>query len=383
MRYSELIVYNDTYSLPLVSSFKLTWEDYLLHVEKTKSVKINSAKIIIYALFGEVGSIMSAYKKYKRDTNSYKNYKDDINEELGDILWYLIAASHFLSINLESLKLFYIFDSNASENLKYKSNRYNNLYLDNMATNIGNCMSRSNNSNIVSELTAFIDNYILFIKSIGFNFSRVLYSNYVKSSGEFLKYDYFEFENFGEESKHEDENFPKKMKIRIVRKSDDKVYLKYGDVFIGSPLTDNIEKPDAYAFHDVLHFANVAILHWSPTMRGLLKRKRKSDKKMDEAQDSGRAIVVDEGVNALIFSYAKEYEYFENMKKVPSELLKLIKLYVKGYEVERCPLSLWNHSILEGYKIFRQVKKHKQGTLIIDTVKRTISFKPDSKNDPA
>jgi hypothetical protein len=46
---------------------------------------------------------------------------------------------------------------------------------------------------------------------------------------------------------------------------------------VGDPLTDNIADRDGYRFHDVFHFAHPAVLHWSPTFRALVKRKRKSD----------------------------------------------------------------------------------------------------------
>ena len=45
---------------------------------------------------------------------------------------------------------------------------------------------------------------------------------------------------------------------------------------IGDELTDNAYKDDGYRFHDVFHSAYVAILGWSPVIRKLLKRKRKS-----------------------------------------------------------------------------------------------------------
>ncbi|MCX8501687.1 MAG: hypothetical protein ORO03_08360, partial [Alphaproteobacteria bacterium] len=121
---------------------------------------------------------------------------------------------------------------------------------------------------------------------------------------------------------------------------------------------------------------NVAILNWSPTIRGLLKRKRKSVGKKDEEEDGRRAIVVDEGVTALIFSYAKDMEFFQSVDKVPSELLNMIKIFVRGYEVEKCSPALWNHAIIEGYKVFRDVKEHLEGTVKIDTVERKISFEP-------
>lgn len=112
-------------------------------------------------------------------------------------------------------------------------------------------------------------------------------------------------------------------------------------MFIGDPLTDNIADRDGYRFHDVFHFANAAILHWSPVMRALIRHKRKSNPKFDEEQDSGRAIVVEEGVAAWIFSRAKELNFFENQEKVSLGILKTIGEFVSGYEVEKCPLKLW------------------------------------------
>jgi hypothetical protein len=51
-------------------------------------------------------------------------------------------------------------------------------------------------------------------------------------------------------------------------------YFQWNGVFIGDPLTDNIADRDGYRFHDVFHFANAAILHWSPVMRALVRHKR-------------------------------------------------------------------------------------------------------------
>lgn len=95
--------------------------------------------------------------------------------------------------------------------------------------------------------------------------------------------------------------------------------MRWNGVFIGDPLSDNIADRDGYRFHDVFHFANAAVLHWSPTFRALIKHKRKSNQAVDEAQDSGRAIVIDEGLSAYIFSYAKQLDFFQEQNTV-SEL---------------------------------------------------------------
>jgi hypothetical protein len=141
-------------------------------------------------------------------------------------------------------------------------------------------------------------------------------------------------------------------------------------------LTDNIRDPDGYRFHDTFHLANAAILHWSPVFRALIKQKRKSKPKIEEAQDSGRAIVVEEGLTALIFSRAKELDYFENHGQVSFDLLKTVQQFVAGYEVQDCPLSLWEVAILRGYDVFRQVKKNHGGIILGDRAKRSIEYAP-------
>jgi NTP pyrophosphatase (non-canonical NTP hydrolase) len=72
----------------------------------------------------------------------------------------------------------------------------------------------------------------------------------------------------------------------------------------GATLNDNAYVPDGYRFHDIFHMTCAALLGWSPVMRSLLGRKRRSDKQTDEVEDGGRAIVTDEAIAALVFNYA-------------------------------------------------------------------------------
>ncbi|MFX5743284.1 pyrophosphatase, partial [Acinetobacter baumannii] len=67
------------------------------------------------------------------------------------------------------------------------------------------------------------------------------------------------------------------------------VYQRSGGVFVGDRLTDNAAEPDDYRFHDVFHYAYIAVLGWSPVIRSLLRLKRKSVPKIDEVDDGARA----------------------------------------------------------------------------------------------
>jgi NTP pyrophosphatase (non-canonical NTP hydrolase) len=82
----------------------------------------------------------------------------------------------------------------------------------------------------------------------------------------------------------------------------------------GSTLSDNAYLDDGYRFHDVFHMTCAAILGWSPVFRALRHKKRKSDPVVDEVEDGGRAIVIDEALAAVVFTYATKHNFLEGIK---------------------------------------------------------------------
>jgi hypothetical protein len=223
-------------------------------------------------------------------------------------------------------------------------------------------------------LISFIDCYLKTLQVSGLAFGDVARSNLAKTRGRFVPPDMESLPTFDGTFEAE-EQLPESFRIEITQRKSGQSYLRWNKVFIGDPLTDNILDPDDYRFHDVFHFAHAAILHWSPVMRALIKQKRKSDKITDESQDGGRAIVVEEGLTAWIFSRAKELHFFEGQKSVSFDMLKTIADFVRGYEVADCPLSLWEKAILDGYAVFRQVRDNKGGVVIGDRNARTIEYR--------
>ena len=173
-----------------------------------------------------------------------------------------------------------------------------------------------------------------------------------------------------------EERLPDKFEILFTQRKNGQSYLQWNGVFIGEPLTDNIGENDSYRFHDVFHLAHAAILHWSPIFRALIKQKRKSDPAYDRDQDGGRAIVVEEGLTAWIFSSAKNMGFFEGQSHLSFDLLKGVQEFVRGYEVEACPLSLWERAILDGYRVFREMKQNNGGVVVGDRYTRTICYRP-------
>jgi len=145
---------------------------------------------------------------------------------------------------------------------------------------------------------------------------------------------------------------------------------------LGSSLTDNKLAADDYRFHDVFHLAYAAILGWSPVIRALLKVKRKSQPETDETQDGARAILIEEGVSTLIFHHALRLNYFASIQSLDYPLLKMVQDFVRGFEVDRCPLWQWEKAILDGFKVFRRLRIARRGVVVANLAKRSITFKP-------
>jgi len=344
---------------------------------------------ILLGLYGEVGSIMAASKKYRREKKAYPAYKDAVEEEFGDTLWYFSALCRRVNVKLAE-----VFDAASNEtgikivsandqenapisqvitSTQVESLDYALIELGYMAAQL--LKTNKDSTNVREELIHFAQLYLQAIQSTSLSFAKVVKGNLIKTLGRFAIPDKNTLPDFDAEFP-EEEQLPRHFEIYITQRKGGQCYLRWNGVFIGSPLTDNIRDPDGYRFHDVFHLAHAAILHWSPTFRALIKQKRKSDPVFDEAQDGGRAIVVEEGLTAWLYSYSKGLDYFEGHDSVSFDALKTIKKFVHGYEVEKCPLKLWEDAILQGYSVFRQVRKNNGGIVIGDRESRKISYLP-------
>ena len=142
----------------------------------------------------------------------------------------------------------------------------------------------------------------------------------------------------------------------------------------GEDLTDNAYDPDGYRFHDVFHFAYAAVLGWSPITRGLLRRKRKSRPLLDEVEDGGRAAVIEEGVVALAFDYARRHHFLDGVAAIDFQLLRTIKDMTSHLEVRQCTTGEWEQAILQGFDVWRVVLAARGGRIAVDLDARCITF---------
>ena len=143
---------------------------------------------------------------------------------------------------------------------------------------------------------------------------------------------------------------------------------------LGAKLNDNSYVEDGYRFHDIFHMTCVAMLGWSPVVRALLKRKRKSDKNTDEVEDGGRAIVTDEALAAVVFSYAVRHAFLEEIRVLDWHLLDLCHDLASHFEVGKRSLYEWEHTILKTFEIWRKVKTHGGGWVRFDRESRSVEY---------
>lgn len=134
------------------------------------------------------------------------------------------------------------------------------------------------------------------------------------------------------------------------------------------------DDPDGYRFHDVFHLAYVAVLGWSPVIRKLMKRKRKDDPRIDEVQDGGRAQVIDEGIAALVFDYAKNHNWLEGVVDLDYQLLRTIKGITSFLEVSERSMGEWQRAILLGFAVWRRVLANGGGRLLVDLDSKELTY---------
>jgi NTP pyrophosphatase (non-canonical NTP hydrolase) len=265
--------------------------------------------IALAGLAGEVGELLSEYKKYLLHGESHKLFKERLAEEIGDLLWYVANAATKFNLDLEQVAV----------------------------QNLAKCQGRWGKPPAREPFDAQAPEGQRFPRRFLIDFA----TTHDKHENPFVRV-YYENKPFGDE------------------------------------LDDNSPRKDGYAYHDALHLAFAAILGWSPLTRKMLGAKRRDGNQYDgveRVEDGGRAIATEEGLSAMIFAYARDYNFLEGKNSVSTELLRMVKNMTAHLEVSVCTPGEWEHAIVEGFKVWRQIRKMKAGTLIVNLDERSVTIK--------
>jgi hypothetical protein len=286
-----------------------TFPEYQAMVERTDENK--KLMVSLLGLAGELGDINSTFKKLVSRTNS-RTFRNDLREDMGDILWYLTSLAIHYKIPLLDV---------ARESARKAERLYSH-----------------------GEVNRFDDVF------------------------------------------DEVERLPRQFNVSFSEKRNGKqllVRIMISGVIVGDTLTDNAHKGDGYRYHDVFHLAYAAVLGWSPVTRSMLRRKRKSDQRIDEIEDGGRAIVVEEAISVLVFNEAPQRSWYREESSVDIGQLKTIIRLTAGLEVQRCTAKQWKAAILQGYSAFKQLKDHCGGSVDVDLDRQSLTYHPPSASKSA
>jgi NTP pyrophosphatase (non-canonical NTP hydrolase) len=151
-------------------------------------------------------------------------------------------------------------------------------------------------------------------------------------------------------------------------------------VQVGDTLTDASRNTDSYRLHDVFHLGYACMLGWSPVTRALLKRKRRSNPAVDENEDGGRAIAIEEGLAASIFAYAATRDYLRAATDVDGDILASIATSTAPLEVGIRTAGDWERAILAGFRMWNQLNNHGgNGVIRADLNVRTLEFEASNQ----
>ncbi len=380
----------------------LTVQDYASRALTTDQRSDNgSLTFPLLGLFGETGSLLSEVKKKQRNQASYLGYAATVVEELGDVLWYLttVAARGGLTLGDIAANLnrgFSDWQRAGDTTLSFASLQpaimprptepsaaFEKTLLQ-LAGEVGLLVTdhdagrlTDNQSALAGRLIAITRTLIQAANEAGVTLEAAAIKNLKKI-----------FDRWPQERAYPapldadaepEERLPREFYVDVFERKvrgQTFVFQRCNGLNIGDRLTDNAITADGYRFHDVFHYAYVAVLSWSPVIRSLLRLKRKSDPKIDDAQDGARATLIEEGVTTWIFGQAIDLDFFANLNRgdLPFDLLKHVRQFVGGYEAEQCPLWLWEEAILEGYAAFRFLREHRRGRIHIDMNNHRLSF---------
>jgi len=416
-------------------------------VDRSRDDRVN---IAIYGLAAEVGSVVSAIKKRllsQDSADSWDNPNEEITEELGDVIWYCFALAqaanpdrpfNILAYDIANLKReISALDERAEKIRRALDKSKHDAFLKatekfprNAAelrfddyqkaafltartadrTLVEVCLAvlwqlgaellrhnlpqieRDINKSVVdrpiNKILAEIAWHLAAIAScFKLDLGEVAQKNIEKVS---YRQNRDNQTPLHDRTRPKAEQLPRKFEVAFItiRKGLARMYLNGKQ--LGDDLTDNAYDNDGYRYHDVMHLVNAAKLGWSPVLRSMLGRKRKSNKRLDEIEDGARARIVEEAVIKAIHSEgirlarmtadtktSNQMKLFPVRTDISSRFLNIVRSFVADLEVSKNRHWEWEDAIIEGYQIFYNLRQEGQGTITVNLEERLIQFRPE------
>lgn len=289
------------------------------HIKDTEKVEY-----CILGATGQIGDITGYLKKGRRDGTDYRDLKKDIGVRLGHMLWYISAACSEMNFTLKSI---------AEKNLDYNKSRWNMGFDDD------------------NDPTFSVEN----------DFDNGFPPNESLPDTIWARFECF------------DTSLPKvEVFVRIEGREEE---IKFGD-----RIDDNANSADGYRFHDVFHFGYFAFLDWSPVIRKLVDRKRRSKANVDRIEDGARARDREEATTTFIYNYVVRHGFLPTTSSVDTSLLDAVGLLIGDLEVSAREKRLWEQAIIVSARTQKSLMDNNGGWVVANRASRTLRY---SKSGPA
>lgn len=270
----------------------------------------------LLGLAGEIGTLHAGYKKWLRDGDAYELFKDNVAEELGDILWYTANAAEKAGLSLDEI---------ARSNLAKTSDRW---------------PSRGGESPRRRKPSEHFDYGLHWRHQLPRTFTVTIRP--IPSDG------------------------PEPL-IEVI----------WNGKRVADNLGDNTHDDSGYRFHDAFHLANTAVLGWSPVARGkLFSRKRPKGTMEDVVEDGGRAIVIEEAIAAFMFAYARQHNFLADVQNLDYHALKTFQTFTSDLEVAQRHLWEVEQAVIQGFAVWRKLRDNDGGILQGDLAARKLTYSP-------
>lgn len=300
--------------------------------EISAGVDPHSLSVPMLGLAGEVGTLLVEEKKRYRRDSKIDDWPSFVTIELGDLLWYIATVARHAGLRLEEV---------AERDLE-RATKSSSLSTDDVAQK-----SSFDEGFLATERVP---------RQLHLRFQERTVNGQAVVTMTLLK--------------ATPNAFPEGPILRGAGKFQG---FKVGEV-LGNEVTDNSRRVDAYRYHDAIHFGFLAVLGWSPNLRGLLQVKRKSDLVVDDTEDGARAIFAEEGIAAILAKQATLSRQFEAPNLVPEDLLDFIALVVEDLEVSSLPYRMWREAISQGFSVMQKLNEAGGGYVLADLDARSLQY---------
>ena len=185
--------------------------DYMSQVAPTDELPSDDLQPVLLGLFGEVGSIMSTAKKFHREKDAYAGYRNAVEEEFGDALWYFTALCRRVNVRADEIL------AGAASGEGYVSSVAANDLIESPISHVATPLAapeldaallqlgeaaagllalRDARGDARTLLLAFADRYLRALNAARVAFAEVVRKNLVKTVGRFLAPDFQNLPDF-------------------------------------------------------------------------------------------------------------------------------------------------------------------------------------------